>query len=278
MNYKIFIHKYLTPRHGLTKVVGKLASARLGKLTTFIIKSFVKLNKVNIEESKLDTSEFKTFNEFFIRELKDDVRPLGDATYVSPADGKIAEFGTITSGKLIQAKGHEYTLRELLAISKEEAEAYENGSYITVYLSPRDYHRVHMPCRARLLKAIFVPGDLYSVNENAISNIENLYARNERMICYFDTDFGPMIQILVGATITGSILTVWADAIKEQHSPRILEKDYRTENIILEKGEYMGAFLMGSTTINIFKNKVDFDSVGIKKGQSIKVKENLANL
>lgn len=275
MNIKIFLHKYLTPRHGLTCLVGKLASAKLGKVTTAMIKGFSKLNKINLEEAKYQVDHYKTFNEFFIRELKDGARPLGDSQVVSPADGKIVAYGSIDQEQLIQAKGQEYTVRELLAISKEEATKFNNGSYFTLYLSPRDYHRVHMPITGKLVKAIFVPGDLYSVNDNAINNIEALYARNERMICYFETELGLMAHVLVGATITGSIHTVWEGAIQAKHSKRIIEVDYSDKNIVLEKGQYMGAFLMGSTTITLFENKLNFTN-DVALNVSCKVCQNLA--
>ncbi|MFC6276121.1 archaetidylserine decarboxylase [Psittacicella hinzii] len=278
MNLKIFIHKYLTPRHLLTKLVGKLASAKLGKVTTLAIKAFVKLNKVNLAEAKRPKAEdYSTFNEFFIRELPEDARPIGQAEFVSPADGKIAMIGQVNNGAMIQAKGHNFAVRELLGISSEEAEQYNGCTYVTVYLSPRDYHRVHMPCKATLKKSIFIPGDLYSVNENAFKNISNLYARNERLVCYFDTEYGPMIQVLVGATITGSIKTYWDNAIDAHHAVHFIEKRYADNEVVLEKGQLMGAFLMGSTTINIFPKQLQLtDNVVI--GEKIKVNEDLGNI
>lgn len=276
MNIKIFLHKYLTPRHALTKLVGKLASAKLGKLTTGMINIFAKANKINLDEAKYPPSHYQTFNEFFIRELKDGARTLGTSDVVSPADGKLAAYGTIEQGQLVQAKGQDYTVRELLAISSEEAAQFNGGSYFTVYLSPRDYHRVHMPVGGKLVKAIFVPGDLYSVNDNAIANIEALYARNERMICYFETEMGLMAHVLVGATITGSIHTVWPGAIEAKHSKRIIEVDYHDQDIYLEKGAYMGAFLMGSTTVTLFTENLTFKPDTLV-GQPMQVLQDLAN-
>lgn len=277
MNFKIFIHKYLTPRHSLTQLVGKFASAKCGKLTTLAIKAFVKLNRVNLEEASHPTpSYYKTFNEFFIRELPTETRPLGEATYVSPADGRVTVAGEVTDNTLIQAKGHKFTLSELLAVSSEETRQYEGHSYLTIYLSPRDYHRVHMPCTGKLLKTVFIPGDLYSVNQNAFENIPNLYARNERLVCYFETEKGIMIQILVGATITGSIKVYFDEAYDAKHAVHIIERDYRDQNIVLEKGEVMGAFLMGSTTINIFPEQITFTDVA-NTGNIIKVRESIGN-
>lgn len=278
MNLTIFIHKYLTPRHLLTHLVGKLARAELKSFTTFIIKQFVKFKKIDMEQALYPIEHYKTFNEFFIRELKHEFRPLGKAEIVSPADGKITQFGTITNGTLIQAKGQDYTTRELLAISKEEAQKFDGGSYFTVYLSPRDYHRVHMPCQGKLIKTIFVPGDLYSVNDNAITNIEALYARNERLICYFETEFGLMAHIMIGATITGSIYTSWTNDIESLHSTRIVEKDYSDKEIILQKGDYVGAFLMGSTTITLFEKPIEFNTVNIKENKTILVKTDVSVL
>ncbi|RIY33128.1 phosphatidylserine decarboxylase [Psittacicella hinzii] len=279
MNLKIFLHKYLTPRHIITKIVGKFASKKCGKLTSLAIKGFIKLNKVNMYEAKYpDVDHYKTFNEFFIRDIQEEARPLGEDQFVSPADGKVAMLGIINNGTMIQAKGHDFTVRELLAISKEEASQFDNCSYLTVYLSPRDYHKVHMPCDGKLLKAIFIPGDLYSVNDNAFNNIPNLYARNERLVCYFETEFGLMVQVLVGATITGSILQFWEDSLEINHSVHIIEKDYSESNIIIKKGEQMGAFVMGSTTINIFPGQLGFDVSGIGVGEPIKVRSNIGNL
>lgn len=278
MNLTIFIHKYLTPRHLLTRLVGKLASSELKSFTTFIIKQFVKFKKIDMDQALYPIEHYKTFNDFFIRELKAEARPLGQADIVSPADGKITQFGTISNGNLIQAKGQDYTTRELLAISKEEAQKFNGGSYFTVYLSPRDYHRVHMSCRGKLIKTIFVPGDLYSVNDNAISNIEALYARNERLICYFETEYGLMAHIMVGATITGSIFTSWTNGVESLHSTRIVEKDYSDKNIMLEKGDYVGAFLMGSTTVTLFEKPIDFNTTNIKENQPILVKTDVSTV
>lgn len=280
MNFKIFLHKYLTPRHGLTKLVGHIASAKLGPALPLVIKLFAKANNIDLSLAKEPIINFKTFNEFFIRDLKDGLRPIGSHNIVSPSEGKVTQFGRITDcQQLIQAKGQYYSLQQLLGISSTEAKKYKNGSFFTIYLSPKDYHKVHMPCTGTLTKAVFIPGDLYSVNDNAINNIEALYARNERMVCYFDTKYGEMIQILIGATITGSIHTVWQDAIKSQHSNSIIEKDYTNlaEPIVLEKGQYMGAFLMGSTTINIFTQALDFDA-NIVPDATILVNANLANV
>ncbi|WP_222987071.1 archaetidylserine decarboxylase, partial [Psittacicella melopsittaci] len=238
-----------------------------------------KLNKVNMAEAKYSSAEhYKTFNEFFIRDLVDGARPVGDSNFVSPADGRVAMLGKINSGTMIQAKGHNFTVRELLAISNEEAAQFDNHSYLTVYLSPRDYHKVHMPCDGKLLKAVFIPGDLYSVNTNAFTNISNLYARNERLVCYFETQYGLMVQVLVGATITGSILQFWDNPIIADHAVHIIEKDYTKSNIIIKKGSEMGAFIMGSTTINIFPGEVDFASANVKIGEPIKVNSNLGDL
>lgn len=264
MNLSTFIHRFLTPRHLVTNLVGSLASARLGKLTTLMIKGFAKWKHIDLSQAKKSPEEFKSFNQFFVRELKPGLRPLGTKNFVSPADGKVAASGTITNGTIIQAKGQDYTTRELLGLSAEEAAKYDGCPWLTVYLSPRDYHRVHMPCAAELRKTVFVPGDLYSVNDNAIKHIEALYARNERLICYFDTQYGPMVQILVGATITGSIDTSWDGVVNASHGVRIIEKNYARGEVVFNKGDYMGAFLMGSTTINIFPQGTELNAFEVK--------------
>ncbi|MEF1173214.1 archaetidylserine decarboxylase [Vibrio sinaloensis] len=208
--------QYWIPQHGLTRLVGKLASAKAGGLTTAIIRWFIKQYNVNMDEAlHSDPKHFKTFNEFFVRELKDGMRPIaeGENVVTHPADACVSQFGPITDGKLIQAKGHDYTAQELLGGDANLAAEFADGEFATLYLSPRDYHRVHMPCDGTLRQMIYVPGDLFSVNPLTAENVPNLFARNERVVCIFDTEFGPMAQVLVGATIVGSIEQVWAGTV-----------------------------------------------------------------
>ncbi|WGW00048.1 archaetidylserine decarboxylase [Vibrio sp. YMD68] len=254
------------PKHALTRLVGKLASARLGSLTTAIIRGFIKQYKVNMDEAlDSDPSHFKTFNEFFVRELKDGLRPVaeGDQVITHPADACVSQFGPIVDGKLIQAKGHDYTSVELLGGDEELANEFADGEFATLYLSPSDYHRVHMPCDGVLRQMIYVPGDLFSVNPLTAENIPNLFARNERVVCIFDTEFGPMAQILVGATIVGSIELTWAGTVTPPRGNTVYRWNYPAEgnkSVHLKKGQEMGRFKLGSTVINLFaKDAITFE-------------------
>ena len=258
--------QYWIPQHGLTRLVGKLASAKAGGLTTAIINWFIKQYKVNMDEAlHSDPKHFKTFNEFFVRELKEGMRPIaeGESVIVHPADARVSQFGPITDGQLIQAKGHDYSARELLGGDAALADEFKDGEFATLYLSPSDYHRVHMPCDGTLRQMIYVPGDLFSVNPLTAENVPNLFARNERVVCIFDTEFGPMAQVLVGATIVGSIEQVWAGTITPPRGNSVYKWDYPAQGnnaIILKKGEEMGRFKLGSTVINLFaKDAIKFD-------------------
>ncbi|MCG9553851.1 archaetidylserine decarboxylase [Vibrio sp. Isolate31] len=258
--------QYWIPQHGLTRLVGKLASAKAGGLTTAIINWFIKQYKVNMDEAlHSDPKHFKTFNEFFVRELKEGIRPIaeGESVIVHPADARVSQFGPITDGQLIQAKGHDYSARELLGGDAALADEFKDGEFATLYLSPSDYHRVHMPCDGTLRQMIYVPGDLFSVNPLTAENVPNLFARNERVVCIFDTEFGPMAQVLVGATIVGSIEQVWAGTITPPRGNSVYKWDYPAQGnnaIILKKGEEMGRFKLGSTVINLFaKDAIKFD-------------------
>ncbi|EDA0301916.1 phosphatidylserine decarboxylase, partial [Salmonella enterica subsp. enterica serovar Reading] len=203
-------------------------------------------------------ASYRTFNDFFVRPLRDDVRPLNTDPniLVMPADGVISQLGRIEEDKILQAKGHNYSLEALLAGNYLMADKFRNGTFVTTYLSPRDYHRVHMPCNGILREMIYVPGDLFSVNHLTAQNVPNLFARNERVICLFDTEFGPMAQILVGATIVGSIETVWAGTITPPREGIIKRWTWpegeHEGSVALLKGQEMGRFKLGSTVINLF--------------------------
>lgn len=254
---KIALH-YLLPQLAITRAAGWLAEQKWGKVTHLIIKLFAKQYKVNLSEAaKSEPSDYATFNEFFIRELKENARPINTEsnTICLPADGKVSESGDISANRLLQAKGHFFTLETLLANDTEMAAKFHDGTFITTYLSPTDYHRVHMPCDATLRKMIYVPGELFSVNPFLAEHVPNLFARNERVICEFDTAFGPMVQILVGATVTASMSTVWAGVINPPRADEVVVWNYETEGekaIKLQKGDEMGAFRLGSTVINLF--------------------------
>ena len=258
--------QYWIPQHGLTRLMGKLASAKAGSLTTAVIRWFIKQYNVNMTEAlHSDPAHYKSFNEFFVRELQPDARPIADGKEVitHPADACVSQFGPIDNGQLIQAKGHTYSALELLGGDEKLAQEFADGAFATLYLSPRDYHRVHMPCDGTLRQMIYVPGDLFSVNPLTAENVPNLFARNERVVCIFDTEFGPMAQVLVGATIVGSIELIWAGTVTPPRGNTVYRWDYPAQgdtSVILKKGQEMGRFKLGSTVINLFaKESVRFD-------------------
>ena len=253
--------QYLLPKHALTRLAGLLAGAKLGGLTTLMIEQFVKHYQVNTKEMMGKIKDYKTFNAFFSRPLIPSARPINynaDAvTY--PVDGKISQFGKIEDKFLFQAKNHYYTTEVLLADAKEAA-AFQNGDFITIYLSPKDYHRVHIPFDGTLDKMIHVPGDLFSVNPFNAKHIPELFARNERVVCYFNTSIGRMAIVFVGATIVRSIATAWAGTVAPNKNKDISIYEYAARNLSFPKGSEIGKFFMGSTVICLFeKDKLDFN-------------------
>lgn len=248
--------QYIMPQLYLTQLAGWFAQQKWGAVTHFVIKAFAKKYNVDMSEAKKENfSDYESFNQFFIRELKDDARKINEnpTALCLPADGRVSQIGHIDDERLLQAKGHFFSLSDLLAGDEELVNTFKNGEFATIYLSPRDYHRVHMPCDATLRKMIYVPGDLFSVNPFLAEHVPNLFARNERVICVFDTAFGPMVQILVGATITASMSTVWAGVINPPRTGEVKVWTYQGNNAIkLTKGQEMGAFQLGSTVINLF--------------------------
>ncbi|ATZ96035.1 archaetidylserine decarboxylase [Dickeya fangzhongdai] len=250
--------QHLLPKVWLTQLAGWGADRQAGMLTKLVIDLFARIYKVNMQEAQQpDTASYRSFNDFFVRPLKPGIRPVDPLPnrLVLPADGTISQLGTIDDDRILQAKQHDYTLEALLAGNYIIADLFRDGLFVTTYLSPRDYHRVHMPCDGILRDMIYVPGDLFSVNPLTAANVPNLFARNERVICLFDTPFGPMVQILVGATIVGSIETVWAGVVTPPREGIIKRWAYPMEGegaVILEKGDEMGRFKLGSTVINLF--------------------------
>ncbi|MFC0227597.1 archaetidylserine decarboxylase [Serratia aquatilis] len=251
--------QYWLPKVALTRLAGWGAEKKAGWLTRLVVKTFARYYRVEMQEAQNpDLSSYATFNDFFVRPLRDGARPIvADPDMLAlPADGAISQLGSIDDDQIFQAKGHYYTLEALLAGNYLLAEQFRNGLFATTYLAPRDYHRVHMPCDGVLREMIYVPGDLFSVNPLTAANVPNLFARNERVICLFDTAFGPMVQILVGATIVGSIETVWAGTVTPPREGIIKRWTYPAEGlegaIKLDKGQEMGRFKLGSTVINLF--------------------------
>jgi len=242
--------QYLIPKQALTVLAGKLASTEAGKLTTNVIRWFVGRYQVNMAEAaNPDIASYKTFNEFFTRPLKDGARPLADADFLCPVDGAISQFGTIERDQIFQAKGHRYSTTALVGGDRALAAQFENGSFATLYLSPRDYHRIHMPCDGRLRTMVHVPGDLFSVNPVTARGVPGLFARNERVVCAFDTARGPLALVLVGATIVGSMATAWHGVVNPPRPGQIRRWRYDDQAIELERGQEMGRFLLGSTVV-----------------------------
>jgi phosphatidylserine decarboxylase len=245
--------QYLLPKQALTILAGKLANKEAGKLTTGVIRWFVRRYNVNMAEAaNPDITGYQSFNEFFTRPLRAGARPLAAADFLCPVDGAISQFGAIERDQIFQAKGHSYSTTALVGGDRELAKKFENGSFATLYLSPRDYHRIHMPCTGKLLRMIYVPGALFSVNPTTARGVPGLFARNERVVCVFETASGPFVLTLVGATIVGSMATVWHGVVNPPRPGVVREWRYDDRNIVLKKGDEMGRFLLGSTVVMLF--------------------------
>ena len=251
--------QYLLPKQALTNFAGFVASRRRGWVTTEIIRRFVAKYRVNMDEAlDSDIASYLTFNDFFTRALKPGARPLAQADLVCPVDGAISQFGAIEHDQLIQAKGHSYSTTAMVGGDQALAEPYLNGSFATIYLSPKDYHRIHMPCDGRLSRMIYVPGDLFSVNPVTARGVPGLFARNERVVCVFESARGPFVLALVGATIVGSMATVWHGVVNPPRGKSVREWHYPSppasaqQEIVLKQGEEMGRFLLGSTVVLLF--------------------------
>ena len=245
--------QYLMPKQALTTLAGKFASARLGGLTTSVIRWFVSRYNVNMAEAaNPDITSYASFNDFFTRALKPGARPLAQADLICPVDGAISQFGPIAKDQIFQAKGHTYSTTALLGGDATQAARFEDGHFATLYLSPRDYHRIHMPCAGELTRMVHVPGDLFSVNPTTARGVPGLFARNERVVCFFESAQGPFVLVLVGATIVGSMATVWHGQVNPPRSGTLQHWDYPKGQVRLEKGQEMGRFLLGSTVVMLF--------------------------
>ena len=245
--------QYLLPKQALTALAGALARRRGGAATTAVIRWFIARYGVNMAEAaEPDPAAYGSFNDFFTRALKPGARPLAQAELVCPVDGAISQFGAIDGGRIFQAKGHDYSARALLGGDGALAAHFHDGHFATLYLSPKDYHRIHMPCAGRLLRMIHVPGDLFSVNPVTARGVAGLFARNERVVCVFDGPHGPWVNVLVGATIVGSMATVWHGVVNPPRPGTLREWSYHDQQIELKQGEEMGRFLLGSTVVLLF--------------------------
>ena len=254
--------QYLLPKGALTNFAGRIAGAKGGAMTTRLIRWFVGRYNVNMNEAlDPDITHYTSFNDFFTRALRPDARPLAKADYVCPVDGRISQFGSIDKDQIFQAKGHNFSTTALVGGDATLAARFDHGSFANLYLSPRDYHRIHMPCDGRLTRMIYVPGELFSVNPTTARGIPGLFARNERVVCVFDTANGPFVMTLVGATIVGSMATVWHGVVNPPRTGQVRDWSYVNDNVVLKQGEELGRFLLGSTVVMLFpKDTVAFNA------------------
>lgn len=251
------IPQYLLPKQALTAFGGVIARARGGAATTRLIRWFVGRYGVNMAEAvNPDIRSYPTFNDFFTRPLREDARPLAKADFICPVDGAISQFGGIHADQIFQAKGHSYTTTALVGGDNLLAQQFDSGCFATLYLSPKDYHRIHMPCDGKLTRMIYVPGALFSVNPTTARGVPSLFARNERVVCVFDSAFGPFVLTLVGATIVGSMATVWHGTVNPPRSREVREWRYENQSVVLSRGAEMGRFLLGSTVVILFPKGV----------------------
>ena len=249
--------QYLLPKKLLTLFAGKVAGLHGGALTHALIRKFVAHYGVNMSEAADPRIEsYASFNDFFTRPLREGVRPLSDAALVCPVDAAISQFGPIEHDQIFQAKGHSYSTTTLLAGDEALARRFDHGHFATLYLAPKDYHRIHMPCEGRLVRMVYVPGDLFSVNPVTARHVPSLFARNERVVCIFETAFGPFVNVLVGATIVGSVATVWHGVVNPPRTRGVRSWDYQGQDIVFRKGQEMGRFLLGSTVVMLFPKSV----------------------
>ncbi len=256
MNRMLFIAlQRLAPQHLISRSAGLLASTSNTTIKNLFIRWFVDQYKVDMSEALVeDATAYRNFNAFFTRALKPGARPIDPNvnSVISPADGAVSQLGRIESGRVFQAKGQTFSVLELLGGDADAAAAFADGEFITVYLSPRDYHRVHMPFAGTLTKMTYVPGDLFSVNTVTAEEVPRLFSRNERVVCHFNTSVGPMVVVLVGAMIVASIETTWAGLVAPLRRKIISTRYTDVQPVHLAKGDELGRFLLGSTAIVLF--------------------------
>lgn len=282
-NNHTVLAQYILPKQAITALAGKLAHLQGGNITTEVIRWFVRRYNVNMSEAdNPDIYSYKTFNEFFTRPLKSGTRPIANADFICPVDGAISQFGKIEKDQIFQAKGHVYSITALVGGDKDLASKFENGHFACLYLSPKDYHRIHMPCDGKLVSMTYVPGALFSVNPTTAQGVPGLFARNERVVCEFNSvKYGSFIMVLVGATIVGSMATVWHDAENGIINPPRTSKPrvwtYSDKNITLKQGEEMGRFLLGSTVVMLFEKDALQFNVDWHPAKAIKLGEQMGN-
>ncbi len=245
--------QYALPKKALTRFAGFVANGKRGERTTRLIRWFIGKYGVDMSEAaEPNPARYASFNDFFTRALREGARPIADTALVSPVDGAISQFGAIEHDQIFQAKGHRYSTRALVGGDAALAARFDNGHFATIYLSPRDYHRIHMPCDGVLRSMVYVPGELFSVNPVTARGVPGLFARNERVVCVFDGPDGPFVLTLVGATIVGSMATVWHGTVNPPRGPDVKRWDYADGEVVLKKGQEMGRFMLGSTVVLLF--------------------------
>ena len=282
MNTLFILIQYLIPHHLLSRLTGLLAASETRWLKNLFILRFIAAYRVNMSEAaEPDPRQYSCFNTFFTRALKPGARPFAPApnAVLSPADGAISAIGAIHDDMVFQAKGHTFSLTALLGGDSQRAAPFRNGSFATVYLSPKDYHRVHIPLGGTLREMIYVPGRLFSVNQTTAENIPGLFARNERAVCLFDTPNGPMAVVLVGAMIVAAIETVWAGKVAPAPGGlQVTDYRYATPRVQLNKGDELGRFLLGSTAIVLFGPGVVTWRADLGSGAAVRMGEQIATL
>lgn len=268
--------QYILPHHFLSGLMSKFTHSEIKVWKNLMITQIIKFYGVNMSEAKeQNINNFVSFNHFFTRELKPDIRPItsADDAIASPADGAVSQAGLIEQGQIFQAKGKSFSAVDLLGGDQARAQPFIDGSFTTIYLSPKDYHRLHMPIKGSLTEMIHIPGRLFSVNNATANSVPGLFARNERVACLFDTEFGPMALVLVGAIFVSSIETTWHGVVTPPSTDSVRSWQYQDAPLVIEKGAEMGKFNMGSTVIVLFaKDKVKWDT-NFKAGKEVKLGE-----
>lgn len=272
--------QYLLPQHALSRLAGRLTNSQHPKLKVLLIRKALEHYQIDLSEALVeDSMAYTTFNDFFTRQLKPEARPI-DAdplSIISPADGQISQCGVLDRWNLIQAKGFSFDLLQLLGGETEAFPALKSGKFMTIYLSPKDYHRVHMPFAGKLKEMTYIPGRLFSVNQRTTQAIPQLFARNERLACIFETDFGPMAVVFVGAMLVASIVTTWAGTIAPRNFRKIQHWSYADEALYFEKGAELGHFRFGSTVVVILPKAIQLDSA-LQAESFIKMGERIGTL
>jgi phosphatidylserine decarboxylase len=271
--------QYVLPKRGLTAFAGRVASRERGATTTRLVRWFIRKYGVDMSEAaEPDPARYASFNDFFTRALKPGARPLAAADLVCPVDGTISQLGAIERDQIVQAKGHHYSSTALVGGDHDLAARFHDGSFATLYLSPKDYHRIHMPCAGTLTRMIHVPGSLFSVNPVTARGVPGLFARNERVVCVFDSAaVGPFVLVLVGATIVGSMATVWHGAVNAPRGRRVREWRYPPGQVALKQGQEMGRFMLGSTVVLLFGKEAGLRfNANWQPGRAIRLGEAMA--